>query len=94
MDKRTKCSLVVFGVFLWLLSSPGVNLAVPRVAAQSPEQGQSRGWAEVDCDNEHRGALQRAIDRAGPGDTILVRGTCYENVTEPYRDHGRAVNVS
>jgi parallel beta-helix repeat protein len=79
MDKRTKRSLVVFGVFLWLLSSGGSHVVV----AQSQEQGQPRGWAEVDCDNEHRGALQRAIDRAGSGDTILVHGTCFENVTVP-----------
>ncbi len=36
--------------------------------------------AQVDCDKEPAGALQRAIDAARSGDTILVRGTCEENV--------------
>jgi len=44
---------------------------------------QPRGWAEVDCDKDHPGALQRAIDRARPEDTILVSGTCNENVNIP-----------
>jgi len=39
--------------------------------------------AQVDCDRHHPGVLQRAIDRARPGDTILVAGTCRENVTIP-----------
>jgi parallel beta-helix repeat protein len=34
----------------------------------------------VDCDKERPGALQRAIDAARPGQTILVSGTCNENV--------------
>jgi len=39
--------------------------------------------AQVDCDRHHPGVLQRAIDRARPGDTLLVMGTCSENVTIP-----------
>jgi parallel beta-helix repeat protein len=47
--------------------------------------------AHVDCDrtrahepdDDGRGALQKAIDRARRGDTIHVRGTCHENVTIP-----------
>ncbi len=38
---------------------------------------------EVDCDKDPPGALQHAIDAASPGDTILVSGTCNENVTIP-----------
>lgn len=51
--------------------------------ADAPLQSQPLGWAYVDCSKEHSGALQRAIDLARPGDTILVSGTCYENVTVP-----------
>jgi parallel beta-helix repeat protein len=36
--------------------------------------------AQVDCDKEPAGALQRAIDVARPGDTIPVTGTCEENL--------------
>lgn len=39
--------------------------------------------AKVDCDKESPGALQKAINRARPEDTILVSGTCHENVTIP-----------
>jgi hypothetical protein len=54
---------------------------MPTVAAQS-EQGNA-GWALVDCNKEHAGALQRAIDRARPGVTIQITGTCHENVVIP-----------
>ena len=37
----------------------------------------------MDCAREHPGALQRAIERARPGDTIRVSGTCHENVAIP-----------
>ena len=63
---------------LWLLAFAAASVAVPS-AAQLP--GQAQGWAQVDCDKEHPGALQRAIDRARPGDTVQVRGTCLEHVT-------------
>jgi parallel beta-helix repeat protein len=83
MEKRTKRSFAVFGAFLWLLSSTGMGVVVASVAGQSQDPGQPQGWAQVDCSKEHPGALQRAIDRARSGDTILVRGTCNENLTIP-----------
>ena len=43
----------------------------------------NNGWAHVDCDKEQAGALQRAIDRATPGQRLLISGTCYENVSIP-----------
>jgi parallel beta-helix repeat protein len=69
------CVLVVFGF--------GTGVIVPRLAAQSPASAQSQGWANVDCDKESAGALQRAIDRARSGDTVQVNGTCEENVNIP-----------
>jgi parallel beta-helix repeat protein len=69
------CALVVFGF--------GTGVTVPTLAAQSTASAPSNGWAHVDCDKEHGGGLQRAIDRANPGDTIHVSGTCYENVSIP-----------
>lgn len=36
--------------------------------------------AQVACDKEPQGALQRAIDAARPGDVILVTGICKENL--------------
>jgi parallel beta-helix repeat protein len=62
----------------WLLIT---GLPLPAIHAQAPER--SEGWAQVDCDKEHAGALQRAIDAAGPGDTIRVSGTCNENLLIP-----------
>ena len=64
--------VIVLGVLCLSRLSPGA-------AAQAPNQG----WATVDCDKEPAGALQRAIDRATPGQTILVAGTCRENATVP-----------
>jgi parallel beta-helix repeat protein len=69
------CALVVLGF--------GTGAIVPTLAAQSTVSAQSNGWAHVDCDHEHSGALQRAIDRAVSGQTILVSGSCYENVSIP-----------
>jgi parallel beta-helix repeat protein len=37
----------------------------------------------VDCGRDAPGALQRAIDAADPGDTVLVQGTCTENLFFP-----------
>ena len=68
---------------LGLLSLALIGVVVPSAAAQSPGSNQSQGWAHVDCDKEQAGALQRAIDRANPGATITVSGTCYENVSIP-----------
>ena len=69
------CALVLFGF--------GTGGTVPRLAAQAPASARSQGWAHVDCDKEGAGALQRAIDRATPGDTLTVSGTCYENLSIP-----------
>jgi parallel beta-helix repeat protein len=66
-----------------LLSLVTVGVGVRPAAGQSPASDQSQGWSHVDCGQEPAGALQRAIDRARPGDTITVSGTCYENVFIP-----------
>jgi len=83
MKNTTKRCLAVLGVILGFLSSTGIGVIVPNVAGRVQAQEQSQGWAHVNCDKEHTGALQRAIDRARSGDTILVSGTCYENVSIP-----------
>ena len=67
---------------LCLLGWAGVSRSEAPLAAQTQKQA-NNGWASVDCDREHSGALQRAIDRADPGQTILVSGSCYENVSIP-----------
>ena len=85
MDHRTVGRLIVFGTSLCLL--PYGAMGAVTAAAHSREQ-RNQGWALVDCDKEQPGALQRAIDRARPGDTILVSGTCNENVTLPEEKGG------
>jgi parallel beta-helix repeat protein len=82
MDERATRSFVGWAAF-GLLSLTAVGIMMPTIAAQSPASEQSQGWTHVNCDKEHSGALQRAIDRAAPGQTILVGGTCYENVSIP-----------
>lgn len=77
MEKRTRRRLALFGALLWPLSAAG------RTAPESQNTTVPLGWAQVDCDKEEAGALQRAIDRARPGDTILVSGTCHENLSIP-----------
>jgi parallel beta-helix repeat protein len=62
-----------------LVSSPTLGTGT---FAGEPQQV-NQGWAQVDCDKEPAGALQRAIDRARTGDSILITGTCNENVTIP-----------
>jgi parallel beta-helix repeat protein len=52
--------------------------------------GSAPTW-HVRCDDgghHRRGSLQRAIDAARPGKTILVSGTCHENVTIPLGKDG------
>jgi parallel beta-helix repeat protein len=83
MDQRAKRSGVVRHAVFGLLLLTAIGIVVPIVAAQSQASEQSQGWAHVDCDKRRAGALQRAIDRATPGQTILVSGTCYENVSIP-----------
>ena len=69
-------------------------LGWPVTAIAQPAEGRERnvtqedvqrpqGARRVDCDNAAVGRLQRAINAAHPGDTILVSGTCPENVTIP-----------
>jgi len=82
MDQRATRSVAVRRAMFGLVSLV-IGMHVSIVAAQSQHSQQSEGWAHVDCDTEHAGALQRAIDRATPGQTILVSGTCYENVSVP-----------
>jgi parallel beta-helix repeat protein len=81
MERRTIRRLSVFCACVGLLSA--TEAGVSRILGQSHVSPQSKGWAHVDCDKEHPGALQRAIDRATPGQTILVTGTCNENVSIP-----------
>ena len=61
----------------------GLAALVPGLAAQADNDDMNHGWATVDCAKEQPGALQRAIDRAVVGQTILVAGTCLENVSIP-----------
>lgn len=82
MKKVVRRRLAGFGACLGLAASLGLE-AGPGVAAASYEPGESQGWMFVDCDKEHPGALQRAIDQARPGDTIQARGTCNENLLVP-----------
>lgn len=73
----------VTALVLCLLGLSGAGGFEASLAAQSQKEGPNNGWASVDCDKEQAGALQRAIDRATPGQTILVSGSCYENVSIP-----------
>src|SRR5262249_5085848 len=82
MEKRTRRGAAVLGV-LCLSGLSGPHGLAARVAEQSEKQGPHNGWAYVDCDKKQSGALQRAIDRATPGQTILVSGTCSENGAIP-----------
>ena len=85
MHTNTKRHLAVSLAFLWILSSTGIGLVVSSAREESKEESKDRsqnhGWTEVDCNKERSGALQRAIDRSRLGDTLLVLGTCNENVT-------------
>jgi parallel beta-helix repeat protein len=72
-------SLITTFAFASVLLLYGGELGVSTAAAQAPAP--SQGWANVDCDHEPVGALQRALDRARSGDTIRVSGTCVENLT-------------
>ena len=66
--------------------SRGAPADIPLESRCTVAEGEpNNGWASVDCDQEQPGILQRAIDRATPGQTILVAGTCHENVTIPWQ---------
>ena len=74
---RIRRRLALSGALLGLLSANG------RDAGAMQRARPTVGWAQVDCNREPAGAVQQAVDRARPGDTILVSGTCHENVTIP-----------
>jgi parallel beta-helix repeat protein len=76
MEKRTRRKLALFGVVSVALVTAGKTTPASQTTA-------APGWAQVDCPKEDAGAVQRAVDRARPGDTILVSGTCHENVLIP-----------
>ena len=80
MNKHTVRGIAIVGVTA-LLGLSGAHAWTADVTAQSDKQEVNSGWASVDCDKEPAGALQRAIDRATPGQTLLVSGTCNENVS-------------
>ena len=70
MEKRTRRTLALVGVASMALVTAGRTAPASQTTAVP-------GWAQVDCDKEPVGAVQRAVDRARPGDT------CHENVTIP-----------
>ena len=76
------CGGVTILVFC-LLALSGTGEREVSLAAQSQKDELNSGWAHVDCDKEQAGALQRAIDRATPGQRLMISGTCYENVSIP-----------
>jgi len=78
MKSITTSRFAILAAVLFV-SSPTLGTRIFAGERQQPNQG----WAQVDCDKEPAGALQRAIDRARTGDSILVTGTCNENVTIP-----------
>jgi parallel beta-helix repeat protein len=79
MERIVARRMLAFGGFLWLLASTG-PVAMPIASGQSLP-APSPGWTHVNCDKQRPGALQRAVDRATPGQTIRVSGTCYENIS-------------
>jgi parallel beta-helix repeat protein len=74
---RIRRRLALSGALLGLLSVNGRNAGAAQPAPPTV------GWARLDCNKEPAGAVQRAVDRARPGDTILVSGTCNENLLVP-----------
>ena len=80
MNTPTLRRLVSLAISLSVVPAiPALFVAV--VEAESPLQRPRR--ANVDCDHNHPGALQRAVDAARTGDTIQVTGTCNENLLIP-----------
>jgi parallel beta-helix repeat protein len=78
--------LLLFSMFL---NSSATAVAQPiddwaqRNLSKSEDAQRSQRARRVDCDKAPVGALQKAITAAHRGDTILVSGTCQENVTIP-----------
>src|SRR5262245_60024566 len=78
-------------IVLAAVGSTVLILASVGVVRTEAQEEVSRRTARVRCDEEGSvvnvrsgsGPLQRAINTSRPGDTILVRGTCNENVTVP-----------
>ena len=63
--------LAIFATFLWLLPSVG--------GADEPRT------RKVTCDSHH--TIGKELDELKPGDTLLVSGTCNENVVIPEEVH-------
>src|SRR3989338_4538635 len=83
--ERTRRNLikgfVFIGAFLWLLPAVGKAQAAspplpPSNAASNEAPNVTRG---VNCDTGQ--TIQEAVDTSNNGDTVLVSGTCFENVT-------------
>ena len=76
MEKGTGRKLALFGMVSVALVTSGRTTPASQTRAVP-------GWAQVDCDRQNAGAVQRAVDRARPGATIRVTGTCNENLVIP-----------
>ena len=78
---------------LALLSQP-IQLWAARQsdAAHADDAPDWQNRHRVDCDQAPAGALQKAIDKTDPGDTLIVSGTCHEHVTVPVDKNSIAVD--
>lgn len=77
MESEAIRRIALFVVLVWFVTAGGSAVAAQTTLATIAPVG----WAQVDCDKDGPGALQGAIDRARAGDTILVSGTCHENLS-------------
>lgn len=75
LARRSGCFLVALCLAL-LCVLPSARAGAGVTSATEPGK-------RVECDTEAPGALQKAIDKADPGDTLRVSGTCRENLTIP-----------
>jgi len=79
---------------IWCLMAVALLSTSVRVAKSERQSETSAAAAHVTCgqgadaDPSRRGPLQRAIDVSRPGASILVSGTCLENVTIPLGKDG------
>jgi parallel beta-helix repeat protein len=79
---------VIVGAVL-IFASAGVVASGRPQPAEHPSSPVATAHVKCDAGNDHgRGPLQRAIDTAQPGKTILVSGTCHENVMIPLGKDG------